>query len=237
MSEIPDTEAPASEVSECQFQALIDGYRRFRKDAYNQQRQRYDALANKGQEPKIMVIACCDSRVDPTIIFDAEPGQMFVLRNVANLVPPFETGTSGSRHGASAAIEFAVTGLEVEHIVVLGHARCGGISASLAGKLGKTEDSGAPVSFIDRWMSIINPVRDQILMAYEIAPDMDPQRALELAAIRQSLKNLRTFPFVEERINSGKLALHGAYFAVSDGMLQLLEPGSDQFVTVDLPWE
>lgn len=232
MSDIPE-HAP----SQCQFETLIEGYRRFRKDAYNQQRLRYDSLANKGQEPKIMVIACCDSRVDPTIIFDAEPGQMFVLRNVANLVPPFETGTAGSRHGASAAIEFAVTGLEVEHIVVLGHARCGGISASLAGKLGKEKPEGEPMSFIDRWMSIINPVRDQIVMAYEIAPDMDPQRALELAAIRQSIKNLRTFPFVEERVQNGSLKLHGAYFAVSDGILQLLEPDSEQFAPVELPWE
>ena len=232
MSDIPE-----SDQSQCQFEALIEGYRRFRKDAYNRQRERYDALANKGQSPKIMVIACCDSRVDPTIIFDAEPGQMFVLRNVANLVPPFETGSSGSRHGASAAIEFAVTGLEVEHIVVLGHARCGGISAALAGKLGKERPEGEPMSFIDRWMSIINPVRDQIVMAYEIAPDMDPQKALEMAAIRQSLKNLRTFPFVEERVQKGTLHLHGAYFAVSDGILQLLELDSEQFKPVDLPWE
>lgn len=231
------SDTPETEQSQCQFEALIQGYRRFRKDAYNRQRERYDALANKGQSPKIMVIACCDSRVDPTLIFDAEPGQMFVLRNVANLVPPFETGTAGSRHGASAAIEFAVTGLEVEHIMVMGHARCGGISASLAGKLGKEKPEGEPVSFIDRWMSIINPVRDQVVMAYEIAPDMDPQRALELAAIRQSLKNLLTFPFVEERVKAGTLKLHGAYFAVSDGILQLLEPDSDQFKPVDMPWE
>lgn len=226
-----------SDQSQCQFEALLEGYRRFRKDAYIHQRERYDALANKGQSPKVMVIACCDSRVDPTIIFDAEPGQMFVLRNVANLVPPFETGTAGSRHGASAAIEFAVTGLKVEHIVVLGHARCGGISAALAGKLGKEKPEGEPMSFIDRWMSIINPVRDQIVMAYEIAPDMDPQRALELAAIRQSLKNLLTFPFVEERVKNGTLSLHGAYFAVSDGILQVLAPESEQFKPVELPWE
>ncbi|MCH8685250.1 carbonic anhydrase [Pedomonas mirosovicensis] len=223
--------------SQREFEALIDGYRRFRKETYNRHRERYDSLANKGQSPKVMVIACCDSRVDPTIIFDAEPGQMFVLRNVANLVPPFETGTSGSRHGASAAIEFAVTGLEVEHIVVMGHARCGGIAASLAGKLGREEKLGEPISFIDRWMSIINPVRDQILMAYEIAPDMDPQRALELAAIRQSLQNLRTFPFVEEREKAGTLKLHGAYFAVADGILQLMEAGTDQFKPVELPWD
>jgi len=232
MSDIPE-----SEQSACQFQALVDGYRRFRQENYNLHRQRYDSLANKGQEPKVMVIACCDSRVDPTIIFDAEPGQMFVLRNVANLVPPFETGTAGSRHGASAAIEFAVTGLEVEHIVVLGHARCGGISASLAGKLGKERAEGEPMSFIDRWMTIINPVRDQIVMAYEIAPDMDPQRALELAAIRQSIKNLRTFPFVAEREAAGKVVLHGAYFDIADGILRLLEPNSEQFEAVELPWE
>lgn len=218
--------------NDCQFEFLIDGYRRFRRETYNRHRERYDALANKGQSPKIMVIACCDSRVDPTVIFDAEPGQMFVLRNVANLVPPCEIG--GGLHGASAAIEYAVTQLLVEHVVVLGHAQCGGIGASLAGKVGV---NGSGDSFIDKWMSIIKPVRDQVMMAYEIAPDVDPQRALELAAIRQSITNLRTFPFVTKREQEGTLKLHGAYFAISDGILQLLDPETDKFQPVAMEWE
>ena len=112
-----------------EFTALIEGYRRFRSDSYPQQKARYDALENDGQSPPVMVISCCDSRVDPATIFDTVPGQVFALRNVANLVPPFETG--GGLHGASAAIEFGVLGLAVKHIVVVGHGQCGGIKAAL----------------------------------------------------------------------------------------------------------
>ena len=136
-----------------EFKALLEGYRRFRTGAYQEQRRRYDALADKGQAPGVLVIACSDSRVDPTRVFDTEPGQMFVVRNVANLVPPFDPDPTQGQHSTSAAIEYAVTQLKVHHILVLGHARCGGIKASIEG----TFDDAAPGEggFIKRWMSQI----------------------------------------------------------------------------------
>lgn len=198
-----------------EFRALIEGYHRFRSDTYPAQRRRWERLA-QGQEPPVMLIGCCDSRVDPATIFDAGPGEMFVLRNVANLVPPYETG--GGRHGASAAIEFGTTGLKVRHIVVMGHGACGGIAAALRGQ----ELAG---SFVHRWMSIIDECRDTIA-ASDIA---DKQRALELEAIKVSLKNLRTFPYVAEREAAGELKLHGVYFAIAEGVLHVLDEASGTF--------
>ena len=201
-----------------EFNSLLEGYRRFRADNYLVQKQRWSELA-EGQEPPVMLIGCCDSRVDPATIFDTRPGQVFILRNVANLVPPFEIG--GGRHGASAAIEFAVVDLKVRHIVVLGHGACGGIAAALKG-----EDCGVPGhSFIDNWMSIIADARNRVIAA----DPPDPQRALELEGIKTSLANLRTFPFVEERERAGTLKLHGAFFAISDGVLHVLDEESGSF--------
>ncbi|MFN3944469.1 MAG: carbonic anhydrase [Allosphingosinicella sp.] len=201
-----------------EFHQLIDGYQRFRAGAWMAQRRRWQALADR-QAPPVMVISCCDSRVDPATIFDTVPGQMFALRNVANLVPPFETG--GGLHGASAAIEFAVVHLKVRHIVVLGHGACGGISAALKG--GNLGVEGP--SFIDHWVGIIGEARDRVLAeAHE-----DPQRALELESIRVSLCNLRSFPFVREREERGELKLHGAFFAISDGELHVLDEATGRF--------
>ncbi|UAJ09406.1 carbonic anhydrase [Polymorphobacter megasporae] len=214
------------------FDTLLEGYRRFRAGPYNDQRARFDALAHIGQSPKIMIIACADSRVDPTRIFDSAPGEMFVMRNVANLVPPYEA--DGATHGSSAAIEFAVTQLEVEHIVVLGHARCGGITASLTGKFdAAAEGQGA---FIGRWMAKIEPARDRIRAAQAISPDIDAQQALELAAIRLSLDNLMSFPFVAERVAAGTLALQGAHFDIADGILRILDPATDRYEPVPVDW-
>nr|WP_295662947.1 carbonic anhydrase [Polymorphobacter sp.] len=214
------------------FDTLLEGYRRFRAGPYNDQRARFDALAHVGQSPKIMIIACADSRVDPTRIFDSAPGEMFVMRNVANLVPPYEA--DGATHGSSAAIEFAVTQLEVEHIVVMGHARCGGITASLTGKFdAAAEGHGA---FIGRWMAKIEPARDRIRAAQAISPDIDAQQALELAAIRLSLDNLRTFPFIEERVVAGTLQLQGTHFDIADGILRILDPATDRFEPVPVDW-
>lgn len=198
-----------------EFNALVEGYRRFRSDAYVHQKARFDELASGGQSPPVMIISCCDSRVDPATVFDTVPGQVFALRNVANLVPPFETG--GGLHGVSAAIEFGVLGLRVRHIVVLGHAQCGGIKASL--------ERGQTGTFVDKWMAIINDARDKVL-ANDHA---DPQNVLELEAIKVSLKNLRTFPFIADREFSGELKLHGAYFGIADGVLHLLDEASGQF--------
>jgi carbonic anhydrase len=205
-----------------EFTALIEGYRRFRSDSYPQQKARYDALENDGQSPPVMVISCCDSRVDPATIFDTVPGQVFALRNVANLVPPFETG--GGLHGASAAIEFGVLGLTVKHIVVVGHGQCGGIKAALAGpNLGQEGHI-----FIDDWMGIVQQARDEV-----VASGQDnPQQALEWEAIKVSLANLRTFPFIAEREARGEIKLHGAWFAIAEGSLYVLNEADGAFKPV-----
>jgi carbonic anhydrase len=203
-----------------EFRELIEGYHRFRKGDYDSRKRRWERLA-QGQAPPVMLIGCCDSRVDPAIVFDTDPGQVFVLRNVANLVPPFETG--GGRHGASAAIEFAVTGLEVKHIVVMGHGACGGIAAALGG-----ETPGSEGNFIHRWMSIIDECRDTIAASEE----PDKQKALELEAIKVSLRNLRTFPYVREREAAGHLKLHGTHFAIGEGVLYVLNEESGAFSPV-----
>jgi len=170
-----------------------------------------------------MVIACSDSRVDPSIIFDAHPGEIFVVRNIANLVPPFETG--GGRHGVSAALEFAVTVLEVDEILVLGHGQCGGIDASLSRRF----DGAAPGNggFIAHWVDLLDEARDRV-----IASGVDEEtarRTLEKDAVRVSLTNLRSFPCIAAREKAGILKLHGAWFAVRHGVLELLDEHSGIF--------
>jgi carbonic anhydrase len=202
-----------------EFASLIEGYKRFRNDAYVKQKARFDALASDGQAPPVMIISCCDSRVDPATVFDTVPGQVFALRNVANLVPPYETG--GGLHGVSAAIEFGVLGLEVRHIVILGHAQCGGITASLSGSdLGQKGHS-----FVDKWVGIIDDAREAVLASNTD----DPQHALELETVKVSLANLRTFPFIVERERAGLLKLHGAYFGIAEGELHILDETTGVF--------
>jgi carbonic anhydrase len=200
-----------------EFNALLDGYRRFKEGAYQAQKDRFDALV-EGQAPPVMVISCCDSRVDPATVFDTVPGQMFALRNVANLVPPFE-GAPGL-HGASAAIEFGVLGLKVSHIVVLGHARCGGIKAALSGA--QLEGGGG---FVDAWMTIIGEARSRVL----VERPADPQATLEHEAIKISLKNLRSFPYIAAREAAGSLKLHGALFGIEQGEMEVLDEGTGVF--------
>ena len=202
---------------------LVEGYRRFLTSRYKQHAGLYENLSSTGQSPSIMVIACCDSRVDPVTIFDAAPGELFVVRNVANLVPPYEL--TGDHDGTSAAIEFAVKGLEVDHILVMGHAQCGGVKAFLQGVFDPLVES----DFIHNWMSIMNPARAEVLRQ---APHCKPeklQRMTEFASVRQSLKNLATFPFVRERLEQGALALHGAYFGIANGELLALDPENGRF--------
>jgi len=201
-----------------EFRQLLEGYRRFRGGDYIRQRERYDSLANKGQAPGVMVIACSDSRVDPTLIFDAAPGQMFVVRNVANLVPPFEP--EKGQHGVSAALEYAVTQLQVHHIVVLGHARCGGIAASYTGQFDDADVGEG--QFIASWIKMLGPARDRLRQAAALSPDIDALSALELEGIRISLANLRGFPHVTAAEAAGGLALHGAHFGIADGVLRVL---------------
>jgi carbonic anhydrase len=205
-----------------EFERLIAGYRRFRSDDWSQQRARWAELA-EGQQPKTMVIACSDSRVDPTRIFDMPPGALFVVRNIANLVPPFETTTG--HHGVSAALEFAVTQLDVAEVVVLGHGACGGVSASLNHAF-----HGAPPGrggFIADWVSLLDEARDRVVARH--GTGAEAVHALELECVRVSLANLRTFPFVPEREGAGTLRLRGAYFAIAEGILHLLDEQTGVF--------
>jgi len=168
----------------------------------------------------VMVIACSDSRVDPTQIFDSGPGEMFVVRNVAALVPPYET--SPGHHGVSAALEFAVTQLQVEEVVVMGHGFCGGCAAALTGQF--DDAAHGEGHFIADWIEMLRGARDKVR-----AEHGEDFRAMELEAVRVSLANLRTFPWVSEREADGRLKLHGAYFAIADGVLHLLDEGSGEF--------
>ena len=189
---------------------LTKGYRAFLDGRFKEERGRYAALADSGQAPSIMVIGCVDSRVSPEVIFDAAPGEILVARNVANLVPRYDP--SGGQHGASAALEFAVRALRVRHIVVLGHAFCGGIKAFAADEGPLTESD-----FIGKWMSQIAPAADAIRTPKS---DWDAYlHQLEFASVELSLKNLMTFPFVQAAVEKGELALHGAYFGVASGKL------------------
>ncbi len=202
------------------FAALINGYHRFRSSGWRQQRERWEELS-RGQSPKVMVIACSDSRVDPATVFDTSPGEMFVVRNVANLVPPFETG--GGRHGVSAALEFAVTQLEVPEIVVLGHGGCGGVAAALSRQFeGTIPGEGG---FIAHWIDLLDDARDKVLAEH----GEDATHQLELEGIKVSLANLRSFKCVREREAAGKLTLHGAFFAIEDGVLHLLDETSGAY--------
>jgi carbonic anhydrase len=202
---------------------LRDGYRSFLDGSFPRERRRYESLAERGQAPEIMLIGCCDSHVSPEVIFDASPGELFVVRNVANLVPPYEPG--GEYHGTSAALEFAVQALRVRHIVVLGHARCGGIRA-FAGEAAPL----SPGDFIGKWMSLIGPAAERVGPR---GSDAEGYLArLELASIEHSLANLMTFPCVRILVERGRLSLHGAYFGVATGILMVRDPETGTFAPV-----
>lgn len=206
------------------FSTLLDGYRRFRSNGWSKQRERWSELA-EGQSPKVMVIACSDSRVDPSQIFDANPGEMFVVRNVANLVPPFETDRG--YHGVSAALEFAVTQLRVDEIIVMGHGFCGGCAAALTGQFDAADHGEG--HFIARWIDLLKDARDRVRAEHSGDLDRNAYRAMEHEGVRVSLKNLRTFPWLVEREKAGDLKLHGAFFAISDGVLHLLDEDTGAF--------
>ena len=205
------------------FSDLIAGYRHFRAIDWQVERERWSELA-EGQSPKVMVIACSDSRVEPAVIFNSRPGEMFVVRNVAALAPPFET-TPGL-HGVSAALEFAVTQLEIEEIVVMGHELCGGCAAALTGQFDHAPHGEG--QFIANWVSLLDDARREVVDQH---PDLDAQTfvAMEFAAVRVSLANLRTFPFVAEREEAGKLELHGCHFSIAEGRLYLLDEAEGEF--------
>jgi len=204
------------------FGDLLAGYRRFRENRDDSEKARWRELA-EGQSPKAIIIACSDSRADPATIFDTDPGEIFVVRNVANLVPPFEAG--GGRHGVSAALEFGVTQLKIREIVVMGHERCGGIQAALTGCF--HDAPAGEGGFIARWMAQIDEPASRI--AHEHGTSEDAARRLEEVGIRQSLANLRSFPFVAEREEAGSLKLLGCHFSISEGQLYLLDEAEDCF--------
>ena len=208
---------------------LHDGYRAFHYGRLRHERERYERLASAGQKPEIMVVSCCDSRAAPETIFDASPGEMFVVRNVANLVPPYSP--DGEYHGTSAALEFAVQVLKVKHIVVMGHGRCGGVHAFREQIEGNAAEPLSPGDFIGKWISLLEPASRDIR-----CEDADSaaarQKALEEAAVRQSVANLLTFPCVRILAERGKLRLHGAWFDISSGGLCLMDPQDGNFHAV-----
>ena len=202
---------------------LVTRYHGWKATTYSENKAWYARLADEGQRPRAMIIACCDSRSAPETVFDTAPGELFVHRNVANLVPPFNA--DGNHHGTSAAIEYGVTVLKVEHVLVMGHGRCGGIEAYLSDTPLRGTD------FIGRWINLMAPASAMI------ADDpMEPaarRHALEFASIRKGIENLRTFPWIASAEEAGHLSLHGAWFDISTGELHALDPDSGDFALVD----
>ncbi|MGO4437244.1 carbonic anhydrase [Rhizobium sp. RAF56] len=202
---------------------LLNGYRNFMSGRYAHERDRYRNLAEEGQNPTTLVIACSDSRSAPETIFDAGPGELFVVRNVANMVPPYEP--DGHFHATSAALEFAVRALKVSDIVVMGHGRCGGIRAAL-------DPSAEPLSpgdFIGRWMALLKPAAEQIQLN-DVMTAAERQTALERVSIRNSIDNLRSFPDIRSLEETGKLQLHGAWFDISTGELWVMDAKTRDFI-------
>ncbi len=207
------------------LERFITGFRSFQKDYFGPEGAQFEPL-KQGQSPRTMIIGCSDSRVDPAILTNCAPGDIFTVRNVANLVPPYEE--DGGRHGVSAALEFAVCHLGVEHIIVLGHSQCGGIRALMAGSCGCKGDG-----FISSWMSIAAPARQKVLAEL---PDKDAtlqQRAAEQASILLSLENLHSFPWIDQRVKAGSLSLHGWYFDLHAGELSEYRQDSGLFQKVN----
>ena len=211
-----------------EFAALLKGYRRFREGTYPRQRARFEETAVEGQHPKLMIIGCSDSRVDPAHIFDVDPGEIFVVRNVAALVPPFET-TPGL-HGVSAAVEFAVQMLGVKQILVMGHGRCGGCKAALTQDY--AEASPGNGGFVANWINLLSDAREPVAEKHGTT-GRKAEMAMEFAAIRQSLANLRTFPWVAEKEEAGTLKLRGAHFSIMDGVLYSLDEDTGEFLPED----
>ncbi len=196
-------------------QNLITGYQNFRAKPYKRHKDLYEEVGKLGQKPDIMVIACSDSRVNPSAIFNAYPGELFILRNVANIVPPYDP--SAGYHGTSTAIEFAVKSLQVDAIVVMGHESCGGISAYLASLGAEEKQENAEHSFLSDWIQILDAAHENLLARN--TENADSQRHLEYAGVRQSIANLLSFPFVEQAVSAGELSLLGAYFSIIEGRL------------------
>lgn len=206
--------------------SLIDGYKSFRSGIYRQNVERYQELGRVDQKPKALIIACCDSRADPAMIFSADPGELFVIRNVANLIPPYQPDEH--LHGTSAAIEFAIEGLNIHDVVIMGHARCGGIKALYENGQGAASGD----AFISNWMTLAQGVADDVRQKNpNLKPD-DLIRMMEMRAVVASLDQLRTFPFVREREADGRLKLHGWFYGIATGILSIYDPKTDRFLEV-----
>jgi len=205
---------------------LSDRFKRFKFRHYAPNAEHYADLANIGQSPQIMIVSCCDSRVDPETIFSAMPGELFVVRNVANLVPPYET--DGKYHGVSAALEFAALNLRVKHVVVMGHSHCGGIRAAVEHTAAKQSEA----EFISNWMSMLDDARDKVVHENADATPAELAEKLEKRGIENSLKNLRTFPCVRTLEEKGKLTLHGAHFDIGAGALTVLNEATGEFSSI-----
>src|SRR5437588_5312435 len=202
---------------------LIEGYHRFREQDWGRERERWSELA-EGQSPRVMILSCADIRFDPAHIFDACPGEMFVVRNIAALAPPYET--SGGFHGVSAALEFAVAQLEVAEILVMGHGMCGGCAAALTGQFDGTPHGEG--HFIADWVQMLNDARDGV-RARHSELNRAAFLAMEREAVKVSLANLRTFPWIADREEAGMLKLHGAHFSIHEGRLYVLDEAEGAF--------
>src|SRR5579872_787809 len=200
---------------------LLEGYRAFLNGRLRAEQDRYRELARSGQSPEVMVIGCCDSRCAPEAIFNARPGELFVVRNIANLVPPY--APDAQAHGVSAALEFGVVALKVRHIVVLGHAQCGGVKA-----FAEDAEPLTPGDFIGKWMSLMAPAAEKVGPRGDRSMD-EYLTLLEQANVMLSLDNLMTFPRLRKLAEGGDVALHGAYFGVATGDLSVLDRASGTF--------
>jgi carbonic anhydrase len=207
---------------------LVSGYEAFLGGRFAYEQERFHHLAEAGQSPRIMLIGCCDSRVSPEVIFDARPGELFVVRNIANLVPPY--GPSDGLHGTSAALEFGVMGLGVEHIVLMGHANCGGVRAFAHNEAHAGHEPLSPGDFIGKWISLLSTASARI--ESDNIPVDDYVERLALASIIEGLANLRSFPWILERERQAKLSLHGAYFGIAKGTLFALDEVTGRFEAV-----
>ena len=206
--------------------SLLNGYRNFMSGRYADERERYRVLADQGQKPHTLVVACCDSRAAPETIFDAGPGELFVVRNVANMVPPYEP--DGQYHSTSAALEFAVQALRVRDIIVMGHGRCGGIRAALD----PNAEPLSPGDFIGKWMGLVSTAAEQI-QGNSVMTATERQTALERISVRNSIANLRTFPCVKILEERGKLQIHGVWFDIANGELWVMDPDTRDFVRLE----
>ena len=206
---------------------LIQRYHGWKATGYAENRTWYRRLSTEGQRPRAMVISCCDSRVHVTSIFGADQGEFFIHRNIANLVPPYEP--DGDHHGTSAAVEYAVTALNVAHLIVLGHSQCGGVRGCIEMCKGHAPELERPESFVRRWMDIL---RSKYELVANIEDPDEQARQLEKQAVMRSLENLMTFPFIESAVEDGSLTLHGLWTDIGEGGLECFDPGTEMFSAV-----